>query len=73
MSFAQGTQNYDLPQYVATDVPSWITDITNAFQKIDTQMKLNQDAIAELQSIKNITIGGNGITAGQYDKLKVNQ
>lgn len=33
MSFAQGTQNYDLPQYVATDVPSWITDITNAFQK----------------------------------------
>lgn len=38
MSFTTGTPNYGLPQYKGTDMPSWQTDMTNAFKKIDEVM-----------------------------------
>ena len=36
MSFTNSTPNLHLPQYLASDVPSWLTDINNAFLAIDT-------------------------------------
>lgn len=41
MSSTNKTPNYELPQFVANDVPSWLGDINQAMSKIDTQMKAN--------------------------------
>lgn len=41
MSSTNKTPNYELPQFVATDVPSWLGDFNQAMSKIDTQMKAN--------------------------------
>lgn len=41
MSSTNKTPNYDLPQFVANDVPSWLGDFNQAMSKIDTQMKAN--------------------------------
>lgn len=38
MSYTNQTQHYNLPQYVGTDVPAWLTDINGAFATIDTGM-----------------------------------
>lgn len=41
MSSTNKTPNYELPQFVANDVPSWLGDFNQAMSKIDTQMKSN--------------------------------
>lgn len=41
MSSTNKTSNYELPQFVANDVPSWLGDFNQAMSKIDTQMKAN--------------------------------
>jgi hypothetical protein len=41
MSSTNTTPNYGLPQFVNTDVPSWLGDFNSAMSKIDTQMKSN--------------------------------
>lgn len=41
MSSTNKTPNYELPQFVANDVPSWLGDFNQAMSKIDTQMKAN--------------------------------
>lgn len=46
MSSTNKTPNYELPQFVANDVPSWLGDFNQAMSKIDTQMKAN-DSKAE--------------------------
>lgn len=43
MSASQKTTNYELPVYAPTDVTSWLTDFNGAMNKIDAQMKLNED------------------------------
>lgn len=43
MSHTNTTTNYNLPQFVGTDKPSWLTDVNGAMTSIDTQMKLNAD------------------------------
>lgn len=45
MSHTNTTANYNLPQFVGTDKPSWLTDVNGAMTGIDTQMKANADAI----------------------------
>lgn len=45
MSHTNTTANYNLPQFVGTDKPSWLTDVNGAMTGIDTQMKSNADAI----------------------------
>lgn len=37
MSYATGTTNYDLPQYVGTDTPSWV-DTNEPFEAIDSAL-----------------------------------
>lgn len=41
MSSTNTTPNYKLPQFINTDVPSWLGDFNDAMSKIDTQMKAN--------------------------------
>lgn len=44
MSHTNTTANYNLPQFIGTDKPSWLTDVNGAMTGIDTQMKANADA-----------------------------
>lgn len=39
MSATQKTTNYQLPIFVGTDIPSWLTDFNGAMEKIDTVVK----------------------------------
>lgn len=50
MSFTNKTPNYDLPQYVATDKPTYLVDANGAYLAIDTAMKANETAAATAQS-----------------------
>ena len=50
MSYTNKTPNYDLPQYVANDKPTFLSDINGAFSDIDTAMKANATAAASAQS-----------------------
>ena len=44
MPFTNQTPNYALPQYIATDHPTYLGDANDAYLKIDTRMKANQSA-----------------------------
>lgn len=44
MSHTNSTTNYNLPQFVGTDKPTWLNDVNGAMSAIDTQMKLNADS-----------------------------
>ena len=50
MSASQNTTNYELPVYAPTDVTSWLTDFNGAMNKIDAQMKLNEDDATDAMS-----------------------
>lgn len=43
MSHTNSTTNYNLPQFVGTDKPTWLNDVNGAMSAIDTQMKANAD------------------------------
>lgn len=103
MSATNKTANYELPEFVGTDKPSWLTDFNGAMTKIDTALHelsqgqasgvtkqyvdeqiatvttaLNnlQDAVdaitAKLKNYLTVGTAKDGITATQYDTLKVN-
>ena len=44
MSHTNSTTNYNLPQFIGTDKPTWLNDVNGAFSAIDAQMKLNADS-----------------------------
>lgn len=44
MSYTNSTPNYNLPQWIGTDKPTFLGDFNSAFSEIDTQMKANADA-----------------------------
>lgn len=44
------TANYDLPQFVGTDKPTWLGDFNEAMSDIDTGMHKNASDIATMQS-----------------------
>ena len=43
MSHTNTTPNFNLPQFVGTDKPAWLTDINQAFSNIDTAIKSAKD------------------------------
>lgn len=43
MSHTNSTANYNLPQFVGSDTPAWLTDVNGAMSAIDSQMKTNAD------------------------------
>lgn len=104
MSATNKTANYELPEFVGTDKPSWLTDFNDAMTKIDTALHnlsagqangvtkqyvdkqiatvtaalntLQDDVGAITAKLKKyLTVGTeeDGITATQYDTLKVNE
>lgn len=54
MPYTNQTPNYGLPQYIATDKPTYLGDANGAYSKLDTQMKANADAAAANQSSVNL-------------------
>lgn len=44
MSFTNKTPNYNLPQWLGTDKPSWLVDVNGAFSSIDTAIKNAADS-----------------------------
>lgn len=44
MSFTNKTPNYNLPQWLGTDKPSWLVDVNGAFSNIDTAIKAAADS-----------------------------
>lgn len=44
MSHTNTTPNFNLPQFVGTDKPAWLTDINQAFLNIDTAIKSAKDS-----------------------------
>lgn len=61
MSFTNHTPNYNLPQYVGTDKPTFLGDFNNAMTTIDTQMH------------NNAQNAGEGITALQQAQAALSQ
>ena len=46
MAFTNHTTNYELPQYVGTDKPSYLNDYNYAMATIDGQMKTNANGVS---------------------------
>lgn len=44
MSHTNSTTNYNLPQFITTDKPAWLTDVNQAYTAIDTAIKAAKDA-----------------------------
>ena len=44
MSHTNTTPNFNLPQFVGTDKPAWLTDINQAFLNVDTAIKTAKDS-----------------------------
>lgn len=103
MSASNKTPNYELPIFIGTDKPSWLTDFDSAMTKIDEALHVLSEGAAagvtkeyvdgQIQTVTNslntlqgtvdeivdklvnyLTIGtaSDGITANQYDQIKVN-
>lgn len=54
MSFTNKTPNYELPQYVAEDKPTYLGDFNEAMGKIDTNMKnIDNKAISSVTTAEN--------------------
>ncbi len=47
MAYTNKTVNYELPQYVADDKPTYLGDFNSAMSKIDEVMKTNADSVAD--------------------------
>ena len=47
MAYTNKTVNYELPQYVADDKPTYLGDFNSAMNKIDEVMKTNADSVAD--------------------------
>ena len=48
MAFTNRTTNYGLPQWVANDKPTWLSDVNGAFETIDTNLKNVADSSSGL-------------------------
>lgn len=50
MASTNHTQNYNLPQFIGTDKPTWLGDVNSAMATIDTTMKANADNVASVRT-----------------------
>lgn len=53
MSYTNKTHNYDLPQWLGNDKPTWLTDMNGAFSAIDTAIKGASDSGSSAEAIAN--------------------
>lgn len=65
MSHTNSTTNYNLPQFITTDKPAWLTDVNNAYATIDTGMHAAKTAADSAQgdATQALTDAGNAATA----------
>lgn len=65
MSHTNSTANYNLPQFVTTDKPAWLTDINGAFSAIDTAIDAAKDVAdaAQTEATNAGTTATNAATA----------
>lgn len=42
MSHTNSTENYNLPQFIGTDIPDWLTDVNKGYSDIDAGMQANK-------------------------------
>ena len=72
MSHTNSTPNYNLPQFITTDKPFWLTDVNNAFLAIDTGIDAAKDAADNAQSdaTQALTDAGNASTAASTADAK---
>lgn len=65
MSHTNSTANYNLPQFITTDKPAWLTDVNNAYSAIDIGIKAAKDAgdNAQADATQALTDSGNAQTA----------
>lgn len=73
MSHTNSTPNYNLPQFVGTDKPTWLNDVNGAFTSIDTQMKANADSAttANTQATTAVTNTGSLTNLQTTDKTSL--
>ena len=50
MAYTNKTTNYELPQYIGTDKPTYLSDFNGAMNTIDAQMKINADNASSASS-----------------------
>lgn len=60
MSYTNSTPNYNLPQFVGTDKPTWLNDVNGAFTSIDTQMKANADSATTANTNASTAVNNTG-------------
>lgn len=68
MAHSNSTPNYNLPQFLTTDKPAWLTDVNTAYSDIDTAIKNNADAATTagnnaVQALSDAATAGNTATA----------
>ena len=63
MSHTNQTAHYNLPQFLGTDVPGWLTDVNGAMLALDNAIYARQQAIAaNTQSVTEHTAAITGLT-----------
>lgn len=50
MASTNRTDNYNLPQFIGSDKPTWLGDVNGAMLTIDTAMKANADNVASVRT-----------------------
>lgn len=72
MSYTNHTSNYNLPQYVGTDKPTYLGDFNTAMGIIDTQMKSNADSATGADSKADANTSAIGTLANLTTDAKNN-
>lgn len=72
MSHTNSTQYYNLPQFVTTDKPAWLTDVNNAYAAIDAGIhtaKSNADS-AQSDATQALSDAGSALTTANTANTK---
>lgn len=69
MAYTDKTVNYNLPQWVGTDHPDFLTDLNPAYETIDTELNKNATNITAMsEDVKNVVEGIDKLTT-EYDTI----
>lgn len=63
MSHTNSTSNYNLPQFVGSDTPGWLTDVNGAMSDIDAAIYARQQGVAT--NANNITALDSRLTSAE--------
>lgn len=72
MSHTNSTANYNLPQFIGSDTPAWLTDVNGAMSAIDSQMKTNADSASTANASATTANSNIGTLANLNTTAKTN-